>query len=134
MILLSATCQRNEGPFLLEWLAYHRLIGVSNFIVFSNDCEDGSDRLLETLQSHGVLRHVPQHVDPGKSVQWQALQALAKDRAARAADWLLFSDIDEFPMVHAGDHQLTDAIAARPAGIDAIALPWRLFPKDCLPS
>lgn len=125
--ILSATCQRNEGPFLLEWLAYHRLIGVTDFVVFSNDCEDGSDHLLTTLQSHGLLRHIPHQVEPGKSVQWQALQQLGKDRVARDADWLLFSDIDEFPMIHAGAHRLPDAIAALPPGTDAIALPWRLF-------
>jgi hypothetical protein len=125
--ILSATCQRNEGPFLLEWLAYHRLIGVTDFVVFSNDCEDGSDAMLQALQAQGLLRHIPQQVEPGKSVQWQALQVLAKDRAMREADWVLFSDLDEFPMIHAGEHRLPDALAAMPAGADAIALPWRLF-------
>jgi hypothetical protein len=125
--ILSATCQRNEGPFLLEWLAYHRLIGVTDFVVFSNDCEDGSDAMLQALQTQGLLRHIPQRVEPGKSVQWQALQVLAKDRTMREADWVLFSDLDEFPMIHAGEHRLPDALAAMPAGADAIALPWRLF-------
>lgn len=127
MKILSATCQRNEGPFLLEWIAYHRLIGVSDFIVFSNDCEDGSDAMLARLQDHGVLRHIPQEVEKGKSVQWQALQRLAKERMTAGADWVLFSDMDEFPMVHAGAQRLPDAIAAMPEGTDAIALPWRLF-------
>lgn len=127
MKILSATCQKNEGPFLLEWIAYHRLIGVTDFIAFSNDCEDGSDAMLARLQDHGLLRHIPHEARPGKSVQWQALQRLAKERLTEAADWVLFSDIDEFPMVHAGAHRLPDAIAAMPAGTAAIALPWRLF-------
>ena len=33
---------KNEGRFLLEWIAYHRLIGVSDFLVYTNDCEDES--------------------------------------------------------------------------------------------
>lgn len=127
MQILSATCQKNEGPFLLEWIAYHRLIGVTDFIVFSNDCEDGSDAMLARLQDHGVLRHIPQEVEKGKSIQWQALQRLAKERMTVGADWVLFSDMDEFPMVHAGAHRLPDAIAAMPEGTEAIALPWRLF-------
>lgn len=127
MQILSATCQKNEGPFVLEWIAYHRLIGVSDFIVFSNDCEDGSDAMLARLQDHGVLRHIPHEARPGKSIQWQALQRLAKERMTAEADWVLFSDMDEFPMVHAGAHRLPDAIAAMPEGTDAIALPWRLF-------
>ncbi len=127
MKILSTTCQRNEGPFLLEWIAYHRLIGVTDFIVFSNDCEDGSDAMLARLQDHGVLRHLPHQADEGKSIQWQALQRLSQDRLTRGADWVLFSDMDEFPMIHAGGHRLPDAIAAMPAGTEAIALPWRLF-------
>ncbi|HRK43782.1 MAG TPA: glycosyltransferase family 2 protein, partial [Gemmobacter sp.] len=31
MTITVFTCMRNEGPFLLEWLAYHRLIGVTDF-------------------------------------------------------------------------------------------------------
>ncbi|MDQ2066476.1 glycosyltransferase family 2 protein [Xinfangfangia sp. CPCC 101601] len=127
MKLLSATCQRNEGPFLLEWLAYHRLIGFTDFIVFSNDCEDGSDLLLDRLHELGLLQHHPNPATGGKSVQWQALQHLAKERLTHGADWLLFSDIDEFPMIHAGGHCISDALAAMPDGTDAIALPWRLF-------
>lgn len=127
MKILSATCQRNEGPFLLEWIAYHRLIGVTDFIVFSNDCEDGSDTMLARLQDQGVLRHIPQETEKGKSVQWQALQHMSKEKMTQGADWVLFSDMDEFPMIHAGAHRLTDAIAAMPRGTEAIALPWRLF-------
>ena len=40
---------RNEGAFLLEWLAHHRATGFTDFLVFSNDCEDGTDAMLERL-------------------------------------------------------------------------------------
>lgn len=127
MKILSATCQRNEGPFLIEWLAYHRLIGITDFIVFSNDCEDGSDLLLNRLQDHGLLRHITHQAEGTKSVQWLALQKLAKERMTQGADWALFSDIDEFPMIHTGAHRLEDAIAAATPDTAAIAMPWRLF-------
>ena len=41
---------RNEGAFLLEWLAHHRAVGITDFLVFSNDCQDGTDRMLDRLQ------------------------------------------------------------------------------------
>lgn len=127
MSILAFTCIRNEGPFLLEWIAYHRLIGVTDFLFFSNDCTDGSDALLSELARHGVLRHVPQVIRPGKSPQWQALQQVAKEGITAGHDWAMFTDVDEFPMIHAAGHCLTDAIAAMPADAEAIALPWRLF-------
>lgn len=127
MKILAFTCIRNEGPFLLEWIAYQRLIGVTDLIVFSNDCDDGSDRLLDTLARHGVLRHIAHRAPEGKSVQWQALQQVARQGLTTGFDWAMFCDVDEFPMIHAGQHRLTDAIAALPADADAVVLPWRLF-------
>lgn len=38
MRTLAILTQRNEGAFLLEWLAHHRAIGFTDFLVFSNDC------------------------------------------------------------------------------------------------
>ena len=34
VVLVSA--MRNEGPFILEWLAYHRVIGIGRIVVISN--------------------------------------------------------------------------------------------------
>ncbi len=127
MRLLSVTTLRDEGPFLLEWLAWHRVIGVTDFLVFSNDCTDGSAELLDLLAGAGVLHHRPHRAPPGYSVQWQALVSAWTDPLRQAADWMLVSDLDEFPMVHAGAHRLTDLLAALPPGAEAVALAWRLF-------
>lgn len=43
--------QRNEGLYLLDWLSWHISLGISHFYITSNDCEDGSDRLLDALSS-----------------------------------------------------------------------------------
>lgn len=125
--IMSATCVRNEAPFLLEWIAYYRLLGVTDFVFFSNDCEDGTDHILDGLAAHGVVQHIRHQAEPGKSIQWKALQTLWTARAAKGHDWFLFSDIDEFPVIHTGGHRLADAIAAMSDGVEAIALPWRLF-------
>ena len=34
MRITAVTCVKNEGPFLLEWIAFNRLIGVSDFLFF----------------------------------------------------------------------------------------------------
>lgn len=127
MRILAVTTVRDEGPFLLEWLAWHRLIGVSDLLVCSNDCSDGTDALLDALAAAGVLTHLRNPAKPGKSVQWQALKLAWQHPLRRAADWMLISDLDEFPMIHCGAHRLTDLIAALPEGTDAVALGWRLF-------
>jgi hypothetical protein len=50
--VVLAAYAKNEGRFLLEWLAYHRLIGVRDILVYTNDCEDESQTaLLSGLRS-----------------------------------------------------------------------------------
>ena len=125
--ILSVTALRDEGPFLLEWLAWHRMLGVTDFLVFSNDCRDGSDQMLAVLADAGVVTHIPHTAPPGKSVQWQALKSAWQHPLRKQADWMLFSDVDEFPMIHVGAHRFTDLLAALPEDTDAVALGWRLF-------
>ena len=127
MRLLAILCLRNEGAFLLEWLAHHRAAGITDFLVFSNDCQDGTDDMLDRLAEMGWLEH---HRNDGPydkgGIQFTALKAAAKLPLTQAADWILPLDVDEFVNVHVGDHTLPALIAALPEA-DAITLTWRLF-------
>jgi hypothetical protein len=117
---------RNEGPFLLEWVAWLRLMGVSDLLVYSNGCADGSDAMLEALAQAGVLEHVAQEPPPrGRSVQWQALKAAWAHPLRKQADWAACLDCDEFLRpLHAGT--LGEFLATAPEA-DGHAIPWRLF-------
>ena len=55
IFLLSA--MKNEGPDVLEWALYHRLIGFDHILVYTNGCKDGSDRLLDAIADLGWLTH-----------------------------------------------------------------------------
>ncbi|WP_283178367.1 glycosyltransferase family 2 protein [Gemmobacter sp. 24YEA27] len=96
----------------------------SDFLIASNDCRDGTDRLLDALAEAGVLRHLPQPPmaalasAKGKaaSVQWRALKAIWAGPERKAADWMLISDVDEFPVIHCGNGRFADLIAALPEG------------------
>ena len=94
MRVLVITTMRNEAPFVLEWLAYHQHIGVTDFLVYSNDCEDGTDLLLDRLEVLGHVRHVRNHAGGKKSVQWRALSKANNHPAARDADWIYVTDVD----------------------------------------
>lgn len=117
---------RNEGAFLLEWLAHHRGIGFTDFLVFSNDCEDGTDAMLDRLEELGELAHVPNPGPHEGGVQFAAMKRADNHPLVREADWLMALDIDEFVNIHAGDHTLPALIDALPEA-DAITLTWRLF-------
>ncbi len=117
---------RNEGAFLLEWLAHHRACGVTDFLVFSNECDDGTDAMLDRLQTLGWLTHVRNPGPHPEGPQWAALKQADRHPLVTQADWVLPLDIDEFVNVHAGDRTIPALLAALPEAT-AITLTWRLF-------
>jgi hypothetical protein len=127
MRILAILTVRNEGAFLLDWLAHHTAAGVTDFLVFSNDCQDGTEAILDRLAALGRVEH---HRNPPpydrQGVQFTALNRAAELEITRRADWILPLDIDEFVNVHAGDRRLPALIEALPEAT-AITLTWRLF-------
>ncbi|RLJ41537.1 glycosyl transferase family 2 [Litoreibacter meonggei] len=121
MKITLVTTMRNEGPHLLEWIAHHRAAGVSDFLVYTNDCEDGTEALLDLLPD---VTHVP--LDDGKKPpQWRALRAAWDHPAVAEADWVACMDCDEFINLGSGLKSIPDLISKVDA--DMILLPWRLF-------
>ena len=111
MRITAVTCVKNEGPFLLEWIAFHRLLGVTDFLFYSNDCTDGTDRLLDGLAPQGWLTHLPNPAE-GRNYQMEALKDAAERDVVRDADWVWIADVDEFLNIHAGDHTIPALIEA----------------------
>ncbi len=125
MTILLVSALRDEGPHILEWIAHHRSIGVTDFLLFTNDCADGTEVMLDALGAFGVT-HVANPAEPGKSVQWSALKAAWDHPLRKKADWILCVDSDEFVNLTAPLASL-DELIAQMGEADAITLPWRLF-------
>ena len=123
---LVITTMKNESPYILEWIAHHKAVGFTDFLVFTNDCEDATVPLLDRLQALGVLTHQPNTVlrrGPHKSaLKW------ARDHVLRhEADWMLISDVDEFVNVRAGDGTVQGLLRVLGPETDAVSLPWKIF-------
>jgi len=117
---------KNEGRFLLEWIAYHRLIGVGEFLIYTNDCEDESQALLDRLQEMGLATHVPNPIGPGEQPQNKALNRAATHPLVKAAEYVLQIDPDEFLCIKAGAGRIADLLATAPQA-DAICVQMRFF-------
>ena len=123
---LAVATFRNEAAFLLDWLSHHRAVGFTDFLVFSNDCNDGTDAMLDRLQALGHLTHIRNDDHGDKGPQWTALHHADRHPLVKAADWVLVLDIDEYVYVKVGAGTLRDLWAALPAAT-AIPLTWRMF-------
>ncbi len=127
MSTLAVLTVRNEGAYLLEWLAHHRATGFTDFLVFSNNCQDGTDTMLDRLHEMGWLTHM-RNDGPydQRGIQFTALKRAETLDVVNSATWILPLDVDEFVNIHVGDRTLDALFHALPDAT-AITLTWRLF-------
>ncbi|WP_412563377.1 glycosyltransferase family 2 protein [Thalassobius sp. MITS945101] len=128
MRVTAVTCVKNEGPFLLEWIAFNRLIGVTDHLFYSNDCDDGTDRLLDALAARGLVQHLPNPAE-GRNYQMEALKHAAKQDIVTEADWVWVADVDEFLNIHVGDNTIPALIEAC-GNPQAISVNFQFFAND----
>ena len=121
------TTMKNEGPFILEWLAYHRVIGVDDFLIYTNDCTDGTDTMLDLLQARGLVQHRQNPFrDTDLKPQHAALQAAEGEPVVQNCGWGICMDVDEFINIKIGDGTLS-ALYDAMGHANMISLTWRLF-------
>lgn len=123
-VLFSA--MKNEAPFLLEWVAYHKLIGFDEIVVCSNPSNDGMEEILAALDQAGEIRHLQTVVGKGESPQIIASKHFTREVGYRDGDWYMWLDADEFLNVHVGDRTVDALIEAIGARFCAL-INWRVF-------
>lgn len=125
---LVTTTMRNEGPFILEWVAWYRMLGFDHLLVFYNDCDDRSPKLLRALEAEGVLTAVRYRSKTDLPVKRKYLRLMSKHPRVQAAEWVFNIDVDEFLVIHKGDGLLQDLLDAfAPDSPHAIGIHWRCF-------
>lgn len=127
MRYLVITSIRNEGPFIVEWVVWQKLLGFTDILVVTNDCTDHSADILGPLQKAGWLVHVDHAVPAGSSPLRVKMRRAKRHRLVAAADWILVCDIDEFLVVHRGGGRVQDLLG--PDGPDCLGMSvnWKVF-------
>jgi len=120
------TTMKNEGPFMLEWVAHNLSIGFTGIVIFTNDCDDGTDLIAQRLDELGFCSHRPNEITDGASPQRRALRRSGYHPWVRDADWLMCIDVDEFLNFRNGVETIArfhEAIGP----VDAVSVSWKLF-------
>jgi hypothetical protein len=126
-IYLLAMSVKDEGAFVLEWLAHHKAIGFTDIVMLANDCADDTPALLSRLAELGEITYLPNIGRyGGKTPQMRALRHLRRHPLVGAADWKMFLDIDEFLLVHVGAGRVQDLTGAV-GEAHCVMLNWRHF-------
>lgn len=121
--LIVAT-MKNEGPYIVDWIAHNMAVGFDSFMVSTNDCNDHTDRILDRLEKLIPLKHVanPKSLFPEKT-NWHvmALRYASLFNIYKDAGWIYFTDVDEYLQVWTGDGTL-QAFHDAAGGFDVMSL------------
>ncbi len=121
------TPMKNEAPYILEWVAHYKVLGVDYIVVCTNDCTDTTVPILERLQEHGVVFH-HNTIKRGGGIQRSALrQGMRVNKEVANCHWKFFCDVDEFLNIHIGEGTVQEMVLATGEDSDVICIPWRNF-------
>ena len=122
---------RNEGLYLLEWVAYHQVIGFEKLIIYSNDNTDGSDELLSALHDAGQITWIRNSVEAAAVPSGRPMvthSSVASRPEVLDYAWTLVIDLDEFfvPDAETFGSVLEFLDWSERRKVDAIAINWLL--------
>lgn len=119
---------KNEGPYLLEWIAYHKAVGVDFFFIYDNLSTDNSYDILRVLDRQGIIKTYRQHEEDGGSPQLNAYNHCIRHHS-EDADLITFIDADEFiaPGKDVDLRNHLDEIFRSNPDMSAMAINWKIF-------
>ncbi|WP_224824956.1 glycosyltransferase family 2 protein [Cognatishimia sp. MH4019] len=126
--VMAVSMMKDEGPFVLEWIAHHMAVGFTDLLVYTNDCSDGTDDMLIRLEELGLAYHRRNDIPEGIKPQPSALKYAQVEPLTAKADWLLVFDADEFLCIKHGDGSLDGLIdGIKAEGGNGMVITWRIF-------
>ena len=119
---------RDELPFLDEWLAYHRRIGIDHFFLYINEPDPTNTiRFLEphrpyttTIEWYGKSDSLP-----GRNRQTKAYTH-ALENYLMCFEWVAFLDVDEFLVFNQHD-DVKWFLSGFKDNVSSVSLNWRKF-------
>lgn len=113
---------KNEGPYIIEFIAHHRVLGFDHIHFCSNNCSDGTDNLLDILAGHGLITHTHNVLSDGEEPQQTGYNKIWHQHSVDKSDWAMVLDVDEFLHVAVGDGTVQDLTSRANPDIDLIIL------------
>ncbi|GDZ95224.1 methyltransferase FkbM family protein [Planktothrix agardhii CCAP 1459/11A] len=113
---------KNEAPYLMEWLEFHKLVGVERFYLYNNNSTDETLNIIEPYIKSGqvILHNWP--FSPGQ-------QTLAYEHCLGTycfeSQWIAFIDLDEF--LYPTEHQNLRDILKEFSGVPAVGVNMLYF-------
>ncbi len=92
-ILSICAIMKNEGPYLIEWLEFHKLVGVERFYLYNNNSTDNTLALVSPYIDKQIVVF---HDWPLKRGQQIKAYIHCLEQYKTESEWIAFIDLDEF--------------------------------------
>ncbi len=112
---------KNEGPYFVEWIEWHRRHGVEKFYVYDNESTDGTREILEPYVKAGIVDY---KYWEGYRQQLAAYDDCLKNNRFNSR-WIAFIDLDEF-IVPVKDASIPDFLK-RFETCPAVEINWLVY-------
>ena len=130
--LAIVSISKNEGPYLIEWIEFHRLVGVEKFYFYDNESQDNTKEILKPYTENGIVEY---RLVKGIGKQLDAYNDaihLHKDECR----WMAFIDMDEYLMPSVPFkpiYKIVDEIVyAAGKGAAGVGVNWAIYGTSCL--
>lgn len=122
---------KDDALNLLEWVAYHRMIGFTDIVVYQNNSSDLTPRILNNMARAGVIRYFDNTFRGDWTGRKMPFQNRAYRRASRLPDYpemryCMALDSDEFLHIRTEEGTVQSLVEAM-GYPDAIRVSWRVF-------
>lgn len=120
------TSIKNECPYIVEFIAYYRLIGFNDILVVTNDNADDTLVALESLKKAGYVDYIAHTVAADQVPQRNGFRLASEHFARRGEDFYVYvADADEFLRLYDTPDIQTylDSLDAP----DAVSFNWKFY-------
>jgi hypothetical protein len=120
---------KNEVRYILEWVAFHRAIGIDHFYIYDNQSTDGTAEILLRLETIGLVtlkswpNSTPAVIASGLGPQVPAYNDFLQ--FSDQTEWVGYIDIDEFIVLRDADN-IKDWLGQY-EDCAAVGINWRMF-------
>lgn len=117
---------KNEGEYILEWIAFHKVTGIDHIYLYDNDSSDDALEKIKPFIDCGFVTLNKLH---GEHQQFVAYNHALKEYGAECK-WMAFIDCDEFLMPEEYGKSIEEeleSIASFDRSIGGIAVNWCMY-------